>query len=105
MKEIPLPTVTRVQEGRSSNVEPPIDDAWDEAAKLAWHAAIVAHDTGLRIKLHDEALIVNDQPQPGYYHIAVYGSGVSSASSFTYRDAWTYLSGITVGAQMAKEAR
>lgn len=107
MKEVPLPDVTRVQEGRSSVVEPPLDPGWDEAAKLAWQAAVVAYDTGLRITLHDETWVVDGKPMPGYYGITVYGRAVGpySNASKTYRDAWTYLNGIATGARAAREIR
>ncbi|MFG2001717.1 hypothetical protein ACGFNU_21455 [Spirillospora sp. NPDC048911] len=99
MKEIPLPEVTRVQEGRSSVVEPPLDTDWDEATKLAWQAAVVACDTGLPIRLYDGAWVVGGKPMSGYYSINV---GPSSASSFTYSKAWTYLNGVRAGAEATK---
>lgn len=101
MKRLDLPTVTRVQDGRSSLVEPPLNPAWDEPTKLAWHAAVTAHDTGLNITLHDEAWTVAGESMPGYYGIAV---GTSSAAAFTYHEAWTYLNGVSTGAR-AKETR
>lgn len=103
MIPLDLPDVTRVQDGRSSLVEPPLNPEWTEAEKLAWHAAVTAHDTGLRITLHDQAWTDGrGQPQSGFYSITVYGAVISSNSAKTYRDAWTYLNGIAVGAR-AKE--
>lgn len=102
MKPLPLPAIARVQDGRNSLVEPPLDPGWDETAKLAWHAAVVAHDTALRITLHDEASTVGGKPVPGSYSITTYGAAgrpVSSVSALTYRDAWSYLNGIGIGAR------
>jgi hypothetical protein len=109
VKRLDLPDVTRVQDGRSSLVEPPLNPEWDEPTKLAWHAAVIAHDTGLRITLHDEAWTDGQgHPRSGYYGITVYGANggpVSSAAAFTYRDAWTYLNGIGVGVRATRETR
>ena len=109
MKRLDLPDVTRVQDGRSSLVEPPLDPEWDEPTKLAWHAAVIAHDTGLNITVSDEAWTDGQgRPQPGHYAITVYrpdGGPVSSASAFPCRDAWTYLNGIEVGVRATRETR
>jgi hypothetical protein len=90
-----LPTVRRIRTETGSHIEPELDPAWDEATKLAWHAAVTAHDTGLAIKLHDEALIRHGKNVSGYYAINV---GRHSCSAFTYQDAWSYLNGVSVGA-------
>lgn len=100
MKPLELPAVTRVHTGQGSHIEPPLDQDWDEATKLAWQAAVVAHDTGLRIRVHDEAFVTsNGDAVPGTYSINV---GLSSCSALPYRKAWTYLNGVSTGAQQAK---
>lgn len=101
MKEIGLPTVTRIHTERGSHIEPELDTGWTEAEKLAWHAAVIAHDTGLTIRLHDEAFTINGEPVPGMYGINV---GSHSLSAYTYREAWTFLNGVDTGAAVAKEA-
>jgi len=100
MRRVDLPTVQRVNDEAGSHIEPALDPDWDEPTKLAWHAAAVAHDTGLTIRLHDEAWELNGKPMPGYYGIGV---GRSSCSSFTYRDAWSYLNGVSVGAENVRD--
>ncbi|MFC8278454.1 hypothetical protein ACFUJR_39305, partial [Streptomyces sp. NPDC057271] len=80
--------VTRVHTQRGSHIEPPLDPNWDNLTKLRWHAAVVAHETGLTVE-------VEPQPEASDYSVTIVGS--SSAAAYTYREAWVYLSGIGVG--------
>jgi hypothetical protein len=83
----------------SSHIEPPLNDLWDDLAKLQWHAAVVSHDTGLHIEVtsSDSRERVDGEWRriPGMYCIQV---GPGSAAPFAFRDAWTYLNGVSCGA-------
>lgn len=98
---VPWMDVTRVHTERGSHIEPEFDPDWPERVKLEWHAAVTAHDTGLRVEVFNAQLWVDDVKQEGLYCIAV---GSSSASAFTYREAWTYLNGISTGAWAKEKA-
>lgn len=92
MNCLTLPEVTRVPTDRGDHVEPALDPAWSNAEKLAWHAAVVAHDTGLRIAVHAHT---GDDGHLSYA-LAV---GRTGTSAMPYRDAWTYLNGVNTGAR------
>ncbi|GAA3223132.1 hypothetical protein [Actinocorallia longicatena] len=97
MKSLDLPEVRRVHTEHGFHFEPPCPDSEPESVRLAWHAAVVAHETGLSIRLYDEAMRP-EQPSPGYYSMAVGSSGMSP---MTFSRAWNFLSGVEVGAQHA----
>jgi len=87
-----LPTVTRVKTSSGSHIEPPLDEAWSDAQKLAWHAAVVAADTGLTITVHQDG------------HLFSVGEPGLGRTGTPYREAWTLLNGINAGAAPAKRA-
>lgn len=95
--------VTRVNTDHGSHIEPPLDEAWDDYTKLRWHAAVVAHDTGLTIEVREGGLsrLVDDewQPVPGQYGVNV---GRNSGGAYSYDTAWTFLVGVHIGAQEAQ---
>lgn len=99
MKELDLPAVVRVHTERGSHIEPDIQPTWSDAEKLAWLAASVAHDAGLRIRIYDEAYTLNDRPVPGYYSISVGGHGISA---YTFREAWVFLHGFDTGVEVGR---
>jgi hypothetical protein len=94
--------VTRVHDDTGSSIEPPLDEAWDDLTQLRWHAAVVAHDTGLRVTVNPggEQRKVGEEwvAVPGTYGISV---GRTSAAAFNYAAAWTYLNGVSTGAREA----
>lgn len=92
LTELPLPEVTRVDNGHGSHIEPPLEQTWTDGFKLAWHAAVVAHDTGLRIRLH-----ATDR---GTYCINV---GRHSLGDQPYHHAWHTLADISVGADAMRK--
>lgn len=83
--------VTRIEYPGGSHVEPAYDPAWDDLTQLRWKAAVVAHDTGLRVAVRPR--------QHGEYSIEC---GNSSGGTYDRQEAWTYLSGISVGARAQK---
>lgn len=87
-----LPTVTRVKTSSGSHIEPGLVESWTDAQKLAWHAAVVAADSGLAITVS----------QAG--HLFSVGSPGVSRNGILYRDAWTLLNGINAGAEAAAQA-
>ncbi|MFE9398631.1 hypothetical protein [Streptomyces flavidovirens] len=91
--------VTRVRTEGGSHIEPPLDPAWSELTRLAWHAAVVTHDTGLRIAIHPGRYKVNGESVPGFYNLVV---GSSSSGPHTFRSAWDYLNGVDTGARQTR---
>ncbi|MGW5175924.1 hypothetical protein ACWERY_16370 [Streptomyces sp. NPDC004082] len=89
--------VTRLHDATGSHIEPGFDQTWSEETKLRWHAAVVAHDTGLVIEVH---------PHPGTRRTS-YGinigeinkGGLTSISAGPYQEAWLALSNISHGAE------
>lgn len=88
--------VTRIKTPTGSHIEPPLDQDWDDHTKLTWHAAVISHDTGIRIAVHPGMYTVDDQPKPGYYNLVV---GSSSSGPHTFHSAWAYLNGVCAGAR------
>lgn len=90
--------VTRVKDATGTHIKPPLDQTWDEETKLRWHAAVVAHDTGLTVGLHPHA----DALGRTWYGITIGEidkGGQSSLAGGPYRDAWDLLSHVSIGAQ------
>jgi hypothetical protein len=89
--------VVRVQDPTGDHIEPPLDEGWDAFTKLRWKAAVTAHDTGLTVDVEEGALRDDSgNPVPGWYGIGV---GRSGAAAFDFHSAWTYLNGVSAGAQ------
>ena len=103
MNQLEIPTVERVVTGTESHIEPPIDPDWPQAQKLAWHAAVVAVDMGINVSVHEGSLreLIDGvwHPVADSYSI---GFGSSSDGALDYRDAWTYLSGMSDGFKMSR---
>lgn len=91
--------VTRVRDTTGDHIEPPLDESWDDLTKLRWHAAVVAHETGLSITVEDGARRTQDgTPIRGWYGLSV---GPIGSAAFTFDGAWTYLNGVSAGAVAA----
>ena len=87
--------VTRIHTDGGSHIEPDLDQLWPALTKLQWKAAVVAHDTGLRVAVTPSRTTINGIPQRGLYCIQV---GHGSAAPYNYDQAWSYLSGVAAGA-------
>ncbi|MFF6847127.1 hypothetical protein [Streptomyces antimycoticus] len=92
------PAVTRIHDATGSHIEPPLDPAWDDDTKLAWHAAVIAHDTGIIIDVRDSEYTIDGKPVHGYYDLIV---GSSSIGPLSFWPAWDYLNGVSTGATQA----
>lgn len=89
--------VTRIHDAGGSHIEPELDPDWDDHTKLQWHTAVVAHDAGLAIELHDH---------DGQYSFTIGANlavGQSSIGGWTFRPAWDFLIGVRIGAQHARK--
>ncbi|MET9484774.1 hypothetical protein [Streptomyces sp. NPDC006638] len=85
-------TVTRLPDGGHS---PLYDENWPPVTQLAWHAGIVALDTGLRITVRD---FEGDR-----YSIAVRGgTTLTGLGPMGFHQAWSYLDGVRTGAQAVR---
>lgn len=93
-------SVVRVQdEHGGSHIEPPLHQAWGDLDKLRWLASVVAFDTGLRVSA-DVCDLQSERRgrwlrERGYFSVNVEHS---SSGPFRFLDAWSYLSGVKVGA-------
>lgn len=97
--------VERVRTERGSRIEPPMNQRWSDLDKLRWQAAVVATDTGQEVVVTAGGEQVKRFGRwvdvPGSYSIRV---GGSSIGSFNFGSAWTFLTGVSIGAQeQAKE--
>jgi hypothetical protein len=81
--------VVRVHTRDGAHIMPPCRDDWSPLEKLRWHAAVVMMDTGLKIGVIEF---------PSNFNIIV--SGHSIARDF--EGAWDYLSGISLGYELAR---
>lgn len=95
---IRLPVVRRVEDDRGSHIEPPLDQSWPEAERLAWHAAVVSDEIGMPVHLWSHA----GDDRADLYAIGV---GGSSAAAYSYDRAWTLLSGIASGVRAERSRR
>jgi hypothetical protein len=102
MKRIELPAVRRITEDGTSRPDPLLQQGWSDTEKLAWWAALTALDTGLEIRLFDEAALDRKGSAiPGEYSINV---GYTAHSSMPFHRAWTFLNGVAAGAKAAQAA-
>jgi hypothetical protein len=96
MRRIDLPTVTRVHTDTGSHLEPPLEQGWDEAARLAWRAAVSSHDTGVSVQVDADTLEEQRGARrkwhivPGMYNLTI---GPASYGPMPYGSAWTFLNG------------
>lgn len=98
----PMP-VRMVQDGNLTTPEPPLDDDWSDLDKLRWHAGIVQHRTGLRIRVstggYRERIGDEWVEIPGMYGLQI---GRRSLSARPYQRAWDYLNGVEIGYEEAQ---
>lgn len=92
--------VSRVPERGGSRIEPPLDPDWDDETRLRWHAAVTAVDSGLEIQLYRGGLYRDGEPVPDVWAVTV---GRHSHSAMNYQHLWTFLNGVTTGAQAARQ--
>jgi len=93
-------TVHRVEDpDGSSSIEPPLDAAWDEITQLRWKAAVVEHETGIRIIVTGPYHNYNDERE--HYSLNI---GRASIGSSSFDTCWTLLNGVTLGAQTNEES-
>ncbi|MFE8961727.1 hypothetical protein [Streptomyces iakyrus] len=95
--------MTRVEDAIGRHIEPAFDSSWDEQTKLRWKAALVAHDTGLTIRLHPHG------GPGGHIHYGltigeINEGGQSSLSVGPYPHAWDALTYISIGAEAVQRA-
>ena len=88
--------------GRVSDVEPELDQAWDDFDKLRWHAAVTALDTGLSVWVAD----MRGSDSSNDYSVQINTSTrAQSIAVGGFDHAWTLLAGISIGAQAITEER
>lgn len=93
----PMPGVHYINEedgGRTP--EPPLDPSWPNIDKLRWLAALVAAETGLRIRFNDGA----KSSGPGYEYAwpELIGCCIGGTSrSGTYDKLWRALGDVALG--------
>lgn len=98
--ELESMTVARVQHECGSHIEPELDPDWDYETKLRWHAAVTAVDTGLPVRLYRGGSYRDGKPEPNVWAVTV---GRFSHSAMGFRPLWTFLNGVTTGAQAVRK--
>ena len=91
-----LPQVKRIMTEHGSHIEPECPVSGHE--QLLWQAAVVAHDTGLRIGIGEGTYTRNGIKQPGMYSVMV----GNSSTVLNWSQAWTYLNGVSAGARACR---
>ena len=100
MPPIPeMPTVRRVTTDTGSHIEPALDPDADPLNKLLWHAAVVAHDTGLRIRINPGISREKIGRRWSEVEPCVTVQVANGGTVLNYRDALNYLNGIDAGAR------
>lgn len=93
--------VRRVQDNGGSHIEPPFNEKWDDLIALRWQAAVVEVDTGLRVRVSGGGHEVKRRGRwvsvSDSYSLQV---GACSVGSFDFKSAWSFLSGVSVGAEV-----
>ena len=96
--------VTRVHDGGSSYIEPPLEQSWSNLEKLEWQAAVVSEDTGIEhINVTRSHYTIGSILQRGYYCVEV-GFGRSIAP-LNFHQAWSYLNGVSTGVEVSTPSR
>lgn len=95
--KIRLPNVTRVNTPDGHRWEPPLDTRAAEPAKLAWHAAVVAAQTGIAIDLQ-----LGDGTGRTYAITLTTPNGSFTGITLRFDDAWIYLVGVADGAAFTR---
>lgn len=98
-----MSAVQRIHTDGGSHVEPALDPDWPPLERLRWHAAVVAFDTGLGVRIEPSkaSRTVNGVTYdiPNLYSVMLSGPAMSSSTSgMDYDRAWTYLNGVSGGA-------
>jgi hypothetical protein len=91
--------VTRIRTDSGSHIEPPFESSWSDLEKLTWSAAVVSHDTGVKVTIREGDVKVRRfgvwHTIPGEY-IAIYTN--HSAMIGRFQEAWSWLNGFSAGA-------
>lgn len=116
--------VERVHHTGGSIIMPALDDNWDDLTKLRWHAAVVEVDSGVHVDIREGGLSRKERrtmrahrrgwrrilgpktvtveewaPVPGVFS---YSTGWCGGGSYTFDGMWTYLNGVSLGAQTVR---
>jgi hypothetical protein len=106
MEYLDLPQVQRVHTDEGSHIEPPLGNGRSERDKIAWHAAVVAADTGLTVEAFehsgDEYSFRLGRHQP-YNSLAMRIGTVNSGGPYPYDVAWIYLNAVSVGVEASRQ--
>ena len=87
-------TVARIRDDRGSHIAPPLEQSWSDLEKLRWQAGVVLVDSGVRVRISDDA-----RASSNGVDIPVLGILIGrSSTSRTFRAAWDYLNGVSAGA-------
>ena len=91
--------VQRIHHDGGSHIEPALNESWSRFQKLQWHAAVVAHDTGLIVSVFDKAVNVRILGVEVYTSRFGVRVGAAYQSPLTFDQAWTYLNGAAAAAE------
>ena len=76
--------------------EPALDPSWSKIDKLRWLAALVAADTGLRIRFNDGAMCSGPEYEYAWPELIGCQIGCTSRSG-TYEELWRALTDVELG--------
>lgn len=93
--------VRRIADGSGSHIEPPLEQSWSDLEKLRWHAGVVLADTGVRVGVTTNSASHKNWRGDWVIDRDMYSLNVGRASYSAYRydDAWTFIIGVSAGAE------
>jgi hypothetical protein len=98
--------IKRIRTPSGSHIEPPLDQTWSDLEKLEWQAAVTSADSGMRITVTPSTskywALNRWWPVKGEYDVQFPGGGTGP---FSFHEAWAYLSGISLGAELSPSCR
>ncbi|HEX2244280.1 MAG TPA: hypothetical protein VHK27_13730 [Gammaproteobacteria bacterium] len=93
--ELELPEVRRIPTDTGSYIEPPLEQDYSDDEKIAWHAAVIALDTGATIRV-----FAHFENHRRSYSIMI--PGHYSGSSRGFQQIWEWLNGFDIGYRTAR---
>jgi hypothetical protein len=105
VKYLVTPQVQRITTDDGSHIEPPLEQDWPEASKIAWAAAVCAADTGLTVEVFEHRggeysfRFGRHNPYPSE---AMRVGTINSGGPYSYNLAWIYLNAVSVAVKASR---
>lgn len=98
------PAVRRVPTGTGSEIDPPLDDSWDDLTKLRWHLAATLLDASLAADSLSVQLMRGGYGSDDGFPMYQLGRPGYCMGPLSYTAMWDVINGVEFGARAAQEA-